>query len=165
MFEFDIWKVAIGLNETAVKEGIICIVPLAVEAATGKNLPFEISEILYDMIFSTKDWISHQLQNTSRIECEHLFLSSTNESEQVSIDDIGANQQITAQSPQYEGQDMLDSGSENQAQLSSRNSSFMQDTRDLTDSDRSDTTANSENGEFEINGENLDLFFKTEIEI
>lgn len=96
VFEFNLWKVAIGLNETAIKEAIMCIIPLAVEVAIGKSLPFEISETLYDMIFSTKDWISHQQRNSPRKECEHLFLSSTNENGQVSVDDILERQQTTA---------------------------------------------------------------------
>lgn len=41
----------------------------------------------------------------------------------------------------------------------------MEDIRDLPDSERSGSTPRSEYGEFEINSESLDLFFKTEIEI
>ncbi len=153
------------------KKAIMRIIPLAVEAATGKNLPFEISETLYDMIFSTKDWISHQMGNGSRNEGEFLFLSSTNESGQVSADDIGGRQPGAAQNLWDEDQDTMDTRSESETHLISRSSSTMAETdfmdivSDSADSARSGSTPRSEYGEFEINSESLDLFFKTEIVI
>lgn len=83
----------------------------------GRKLPFEISEIFYDMIFSTKDWRFHQLRNGLRIECRLLFLDSTNESGQVSVDEYVNEQRTTAQSPQYKDQDFLDGRSENETRL------------------------------------------------
>lgn len=171
MFEFNIWKVAKGLNKTAIKEAIMCMIPLAAEVATGKNLPFEISELLHEMIFSSEDWISHQLGNDSRNECGHLFLSSTTESGQVSIDDIRGRQLEIAQSSQNEHKDVPGSRSEDETHLVSRSSStmletdFMEDARDLVDSDRSESTPQSDYKNFKIDSESLNLFFKTEIEI
>ncbi|KAF6232182.1 hypothetical protein HO173_009565 [Letharia columbiana] len=76
-YRLMIWQAALSLNECALKENIMCIVPLAVEVATGKNLPAEISESIYDMIFSNKAWTSHQLRNNEQNKQQHDFLSST----------------------------------------------------------------------------------------
>ena len=170
-YKFDIWKVAIGLNETAIKEAIKCIFSLAVEVATGKSLPFEISEMLYDMMFSSKDWISHQRRSNSRDDCGHLILNSTNESVQVSVDDICGRQQTTAQIAKYDDVDTLDCESKSVTQFVSQSSSIMpetdstEETGGSRDSDSSDTTPNSEYGDFEMSSESRELFFKTGIVI
>ncbi len=72
-----------GVQET----GSLTACRLAVEVATGKGLPAEISQLIHELLFSNKEWISHQLRNEGQSEHDHQFFNPTKR-QQVCIEDI-----------------------------------------------------------------------------
>lgn len=60
---------------------------LVVEVTTGRFLPLEVADLIYEMIFSSKEWVSHQLRNPRENEQIYHFLGSTKRN-RVCIEDI-----------------------------------------------------------------------------
>ena len=69
------------------KTGTLTACRLAVEKATGKGLPAEISQLIHDLLFLNKEWISHQLRNEKQGERDHQIFNTTKRG-QVCIEDI-----------------------------------------------------------------------------